>query len=174
VLTGARVRLRAIEREDLPALHEIDNDIEVRSLVSARSPVPESLAELEARFAAGAANPQPGQIRFAIEADGAVIGDCGLHTMDNYSLNCHLGIAIRRDLWGQGYGTDAVRLLVDYAFSYLRMHKVCLEVLAHDARAVRAYEKAGFVAEGRFREHSWHRGAYRDLLRMAVFNGDRP
>jgi diamine N-acetyltransferase len=62
-----------------------------------------------------------------------------------------------------------VRTLVEYAFRYLNFRKVSLEVLADDERAVAAYTKAGFMEEGRFREHNWHDGAYRDVLRMAVF-----
>ncbi len=172
MLTGKLVRLRAIERDDLPCLHEMANDVEVESLASDQRPVPASLAEMQAGFDARAAEPPRGVIRFVIEAEKAVIGECQVHTIDDYSLNCHLGISIRRDRWGNGYGTDAVRVLLDYAFTYLRMHKVCLEVLAHDQRAVRAYANAGFVEEGRFREHSWHRGSYRDLLRMATLRAE--
>jgi RimJ/RimL family protein N-acetyltransferase len=109
------------------------------------------------------------KVRFVIEVGGEVIGECSLHFFDDYARACHLGISIRRDKWGQGYGQDAVRTLVEYAFTYLNFRKVSLEVLADDERAVAVYSKAGFREEGRFREHNWHDGAYRDVLRMAVF-----
>ncbi len=165
------VALRVVERDDLPRLHELLNDVEVLSRVSSQRPLPSSLAALQADFDAEAAAPPRLGIRFVVEVDGLVIGDCGLHAMDFYSLNCHLGIALARDEWGKGYGTDAVRVLVEYAFTHLRMHKVCLEVLADDERAVGAYRRAGFVEEGRLRDQSWHRGGYHDLLRMAVLRG---
>jgi RimJ/RimL family protein N-acetyltransferase len=89
-----------------------------------------------------------------------VIGACGLHYLDPYSQTCHLGIAIRRDRWGQGYGQDAVRTLLRYAFGPLNLRKVSLEALADDPRAVGAYRGAGFTEEGRFRAHTWHDGEY--------------
>lgn len=70
---------------------------------------------------------------------------------------------------GGGYGQDAVRTLVRYAFGPLNFRKVSLEVLADDERAVGAYRKAGFTEEGRFRAHAWSEGRYVDVLRMAVF-----
>jgi diamine N-acetyltransferase len=168
VLTGDQVRLRAIERADLPQLWEQYNDLEVEHRASDGRPLPTSLAQLEARFEARAAQGESDKARFVIEIDGAVIGECSLHFFDPYSQSCHLGVSIRQDRWGQGYGQDTVRTLVRYAFTYLNFRKVSLEVLADDERAVGAYAKAGFVEEGRFRAHTWHDGQYRDVLRMAV------
>jgi RimJ/RimL family protein N-acetyltransferase len=69
-------------------------------------------------------------------------------------------------------GQDAVRTLVDYAFTHLNMNRVALEVLADDARAVGAYRKAGFVEEGRLRQQAWVRGRFKDDLLMAVVRED--
>jgi len=169
MLTGDRVLLRAVERDDLRALWELDNDLEVEHRASDQPPKPVSLAAMEARFDARAAQPESNVVRFVIEVEGAVIGACGLHYLDPYSQTCHLGIAIRRDRWGQGYGQDAVRTLLRYAFGPLNLRKVSLEALADDPRAVGAYRRAGFTEEGRFRAHTWHDGEYRDVLRMAAF-----
>jgi diamine N-acetyltransferase len=169
MLSGERVLLRGVERDDLRPLWEMYNDLAVEHRASDERPLPTSLAALEARFDKRAAEPESDKARFVIEVGGEVIGECSLHFFDDYARACHLGISIRRDKWGKGYGQDAVRTLVDYAFTYLNFRKVSLEVLADDERAVAAYSKAGFREEGRFREHNWHDGAYRDVLRMAVF-----
>ena len=63
---------------------------------------------------------------------------------------------------------------MEYAFQHLNMRKVGLKVLADDERAVGAYRAAGFVEEGRLRRQAWFDGAYRDILRMAVFRDDWP
>ncbi len=168
MLSGERVTLRAVEREDLRQLWEMDNDLEVEHRASDQPPKPVSLAHMEARFDARATQSDSDVVWFVIVVDGAVIGSCGLHHIDQYSQSCHLGIAIRRDRWGQGYGKDAVRMLLRYAFGPFNLRKVSLEVLADDARAVGAYLGAGFVEEGRLRAHTWHDGGYRDVLRMAV------
>lgn len=169
MLTGERVVLRGIERTDLPALWAQFNDIEVEHRASDQRPVPTSLAEMEARFDARAAEPQNDRVRFEIGADGEVIGECMLWGIDDYSKLAQLGVSLRRDRRGQGFGQDAVGTLVRYAFEYLDLRKVCLQVLADDDRAVGAYRKAGFVEEGRLREQTWHRGRHRDVLPMAVF-----
>lgn len=85
---------------------------------------------------------------------------------------CELGIWIGRDWWGKGYGQDAVRTLVQYAFRHLNLRKVRLEVLAEDERAVGAYRNAGFVEEGRLRAEAWHDGRYQDGLVMAVLRDE--
>lgn len=161
------MELRAIERSDLPVLHAMLDDLETESRASAARPTPTSSARLEAVFDERART-KDAAVRFAVTVDGAVVGDCQVHSIDDLSRTCHLGIALLRDHWGKGYGTDAVRTLVGYAFRNLNLRKVCLEVLADDARAVGAYRRAGFVEEGRFLEQTWYDGAYRDVLRMAV------
>jgi RimJ/RimL family protein N-acetyltransferase len=83
-----------------------------------------------------------------------------------------VGIEIGRDFWGKGFGQDAVRTLVHYAFEHLNMNRVELYVLADDPRAVGAYRKAGFVEEGRLRGHSWVHGEYHDALVMSVLRVD--
>jgi RimJ/RimL family protein N-acetyltransferase len=61
---------------------------------------------------------------------------------------------------------------VDYGFSQLNLAKISLQVLADDERAVGAYLKAGFVEEGRLRDHTWYDGARHDELVMGVRRED--
>ena len=159
--------LRAVERTDLPVVHALRNELETAARGDSAAPMPTSLARVEASFdaRAGKEDPLP---RFAITVDGVVVGFCMLHTPDDLSRNAHVGIELLQEHWGKGYGSDAVATLVDYCFTYRNLHKVCLEVLADDARAVGAYRRAGFVEEGRFREQAWFMGRYVDVLRMAV------
>jgi RimJ/RimL family protein N-acetyltransferase len=173
MLDGQHVRLRAIEREDLPRLHELfDDDLELMARSSDSPPHPVSLAELEQRFDERLEEPDPGAMRFAIEVDDELVGECGLHFIDHYRGSCHLGIALGREYWAKGLGQDAVRTLVGFAFRDLGMHKVGLEVLADDDRAVGAYRKAGFTEEGRLRDHSWFDGSFHDALVMAILRED--
>jgi len=169
MLDGQHVRLRAIEREDLPRLHELfDDDLELIARSSDSPPRPASLAELEQRFDERLEDPEDTSMRFAIEVDDELIGECGFHAIDHYRGSCQLGIVLGREFWAKGFGQDAVRALVAYAFRDLNMRKVALEVLADDDRAVGAYRKAGFVEEGRLRAHSWFEGAFHDALVMGI------
>ena len=174
MLSGERVILRAIEREDAGRLWELTDAFEVRSLASDRPPLPRSRTEAEAEFDRDPSSAGPDRAWFAVEAGGELIGMCGLHRIDHYHRVCDLGIRLGTDFWGKGFGQDACRTLVQYAFRYLNLRKVGLEVLADDARAVGAYRAVGFVEEGRLRQQAWFDGAYRDTLRMAVLRDEWP
>jgi RimJ/RimL family protein N-acetyltransferase len=168
MLKGDRVLLRSIERSDLPRLWElIQADLEVIVLSRTKPAVPVSLAEFEAGYEVSSTQ-QSDRVMFAIEVDGEVIGQTGLHRIDHFNQNCELGIEIGRQYWSKGFGQDAVRTLVDYAFEHLNMNRIALQVLAEDPRAVGAYRKVGFVEEGRQRQVGWVRGTHEDVLVMAI------
>jgi RimJ/RimL family protein N-acetyltransferase len=168
MLKGERVVLRPIQRGDLPRLWELVSDFEVAVLGNPGPIVPHSLAESEANFDQELAQPRKDRAYFAIDLDGELIGEAGLHQISHFNRSCELGIGIGREYWGKGFGQDAVRTLVDYAFEHLNMNRVGLYTLAEDPRAVGAYRKAGFVEEGRIRQHAWVRGRYEDELVMSV------
>ena len=80
-----------------------------------------------------------------------------------------LGISITApDDWGKGYGTDAVNVMLRYAFYELNLHRVELGVFDYNPRAIRSYEKLGFVHEGVERQKMFRDGHYRDVYRMAI------
>src|SRR5437588_12698332 len=102
---------------------------------------------------------------FAIEDDGKYIGMCGLFHFDKVAHTCEMGITIGdKAYWGKGYGRDAVRVLLDYAFCLRNAHKVWLSVNGNNERAIRAYCACGFVEEGRQRQHVWGNGKYLNLV----------
>ena len=169
MLKGERVTLRAVERSDLPAVHAFRNDPEVEGRVFA-APLPHSLAELEAQFDAAAAKPaaERDDIVFAIDVDGAVVGRVILFDADTVGGTIRMGIAIARDHQGKGLGTEAVDLVLAYAFLDLGIRRVWLDVLADNPRAIASYRKSGFVEEGRLRAHYWHDGEHRDAVLMGL------
>jgi RimJ/RimL family protein N-acetyltransferase len=172
MLRGERAVLRPIQRADLPRLWELLEDLEVKMRSETGPVVPVSLARYQARFDQEAAEPPTDQTWFAVETDGALIGQGGLYRIDHFNRRCELGIALGRAFWGRGLGQDAVGTLVDYAFTHLHLHRVALQVLADDARAVGAYRKVGFVEEGRLRQQAWVRGRFVDELLMAMVRED--
>jgi RimJ/RimL family protein N-acetyltransferase len=172
MLRGDRVLLRPIEKADLPRLWELLGDFEVQVLASSGPVLPTSLAEFEVFLDERARDQHGDWAPFAIEVHGEVIGQCDLHKIDHFSQICELGIMVGREYWRKGFGQDACRTLLDYAFEHLNMNRVGLFVLADDQRAVGAYRKAGFVEEGRLRQHAWVRGEYHDELVMSVLRED--
>ena len=173
MLKGTKVLLRAISRDDLPRLWQFNNDLEVEIAGGGDPPMPQSLERLQAEFDQDAARGGRDGARFAIEADGILIGQCGLSAFNETDRTAELGIAIGdKDYWGRGYGRDAVRVLVEYAFRYRNMRKVWLRVWGNNERGIRAYRSAGFVEEGRLRRHVWSAGEYVDLVYMGILRDE--
>ncbi len=170
MLTGEKVRLRALRRDDLETLCEFNNDLEVELAGGGDPPIPQSLERLQAEFDKEVANGGRDGSNFAIEADDRLIGHAGLFNFNETARTCELGITIGdASYWGQGYGSESVKLLLDYAFRLRNIRKVFLTVNGNNARAVRAYQKCGFKEEGRLREQVWSDGRYIDLVYMGVF-----
>jgi RimJ/RimL family protein N-acetyltransferase len=169
MLRGEKVTLRSVEREDLATLWRFWNDLEVELAGGGDPPLPTSLERLRANFERESREGARDTTDFVIEADGECIGHCGLFNVDAAARHCELGITIGdREYWGRGYGREAVRLLLDYAFRVRNLRRVWLEVHAANERAMRAYKACGFVEEGRMREHVWLAGRYVDNVIMGV------
>ena len=168
MLAGDKVRLREPRREDTAILNEFWNDIDVATLGSRGAPTPISLEQTQKLL--DEIDARDDHARFIIEVDGVVVGDCSLHHIHKHNRNCEIGIAIGKPFWNKGYGQDALRTLVAYAFTHHNMHRVGLEVLADDDRAVTCYRKVGFVEEGRIRQRDWVNGEYHDVLVMGILD----
>ncbi len=70
-------------------------------------------------------------------------------------------------------GTAAIRQLVEFGFLRCNLRRIHLQAIASNAAALRAYEKAGFVVEGRLREHAWVRGAYEDIVLIGILRSEQ-
>lgn len=173
MLQGEKVVLRAMRREDVELLWRFENDPEYVVAGGGDPLAPVPLERLQRVFDKEVAEPSRDRIEFAIEADGKYIGRCGLHGIDLNARHAELGIGIgNREYWGRGYGRDAVRLLLGYAFRVRNLRRVWLEVHAANERAIRAYRACGFVEEGRLREHVWLNGCYVDNVLMGVLRDE--
>lgn len=169
MLTGPRVTLRAMEREDLLRVHAFNNDLAVELAGGGDPPWPQSLARLTADFERRAAEGGRDGTNFAIVADEQMIGFCGVRELDAVARTCEFGITIGdQAYWGRGYGREAIGLVLDYAFRLLNVRRVFLRVHSRNERAIRAYRACGFVEEGRLRRHVWSDGAYDDLVFMGI------
>lgn len=168
MIYGEKTRLRRVEREDIPTFVRWFNDPEVREFLMMYRPL--STAEEEKWFE-GQLEDQDSEL-FAIEtADGVHIGNIGLHRINWRDRKAELGIVIgEKEYWGKGYGSDAIRTLLCFAFEEMNLHRVFLRAFEDNARGIRAYEKCGFQHEGRLREAIYRKGRYYDELRMGILD----
>jgi RimJ/RimL family protein N-acetyltransferase len=169
MILGQKVRLRAIERDDLPTFVRWFNDPEVLHYLLMY--IPMSLAEEEKWFEEQLQR-RDGRIFIieAIDGDQPVhIGNTGIHDVDWKNRTAEVGIVIgEKDYWGKGYGTDALKTLLRFAFHEMNLNRVQLRVHDYNARAIRCYEKCGFRNEGCQRQALFRDGKYHDVLLMSV------
>lgn len=166
---GELVELKAISKENLATCTRWFQDPEVIRLLLPAVAMPVTREQEEEWYAS--AN-QPGRrytFGIHVRADGRLIGNVTLDSLDAKNRSAVLGIVIgEKEYWGRGFGTDATRLMVQYAFAELNLHRVELHVFSFNERAIRAYVKAGFREEGRRREAIFRDGRYWDDVIMGI------
>ncbi len=172
MIYGERVRLRAVERSDIPTFVRWFNDPEVRRYLLMYAPL--STAQEERWFEELLQHMQRREeFVFVVEArvgdEWVPVGNVGLHRINWKDRSAVFGIALgEKAYWDQGYGTDATRTMLRFAFEGLNLHRVELEVMDDNARARRCYEKAGFRYEGTRRQVVFLEGRYHDAHLMSV------
>jgi len=174
MIFGKRIRLRAVEREDLPLFVEWLNDPEVIEGLIFIQPLS---SEEEKRWFENLADRPPSERPLAIEIqDGEnwrIIGNCGFHNISQINRSSEAGIFIGdKSLWNSGYGTETMQLLLKHGFETLNLNRISLVVYDDNPGAIRAYEKAGFVLEGRLRQAKYKHGRYADELIMSILRSE--
>ncbi|MBI5825548.1 MAG: GNAT family N-acetyltransferase [Chloroflexi bacterium] len=174
ILYGRRIRLRAVEREDVANFHEWVNDPEVTRGLAMYLPM--SMADEENWFHSLASRDQkvrPLAIEIHKGKGWKLIGNCGAFDLNSVNRSAELGIMIGdKSEWNKGYGAETMTLLLRHCFETLNLNRVSLRVYTENIRAVRSYEKAGFVLEGRLREAVYKFGKHGDVLIMSVLRSE--
>jgi RimJ/RimL family protein N-acetyltransferase len=165
MIEGELVRLRALERSDLPAVVRWMNDPEVtKYLLSA--PL-YGLEEMEQWY-----NDHRGsddRLLAMLDERGEMVGYCGITRLEWEERRCNLWLIIgERNAWNHGYGTDTVRTMLRYLFEEVNLHRVYLTVDEENRRAIGVYERCGFRREGVGRSARFKNGRYRNDVTMAV------
>jgi UDP-4-amino-4,6-dideoxy-N-acetyl-beta-L-altrosamine N-acetyltransferase len=107
-------------------------------------------------------------------ATGRSIGITGLNHLDRQHRRAEYGIVIgEAEARGKGLAFEASRLLLNYAFNKLRLHRVYLHVFTENEPALRLYRKIGFTQEGLLRQHVCKNGRHCDVVVMALLQGER-
>jgi RimJ/RimL family protein N-acetyltransferase len=171
-MQGKLVRIRGYEKSDVDLLMRWFTDEEVTEFLGPME-TPMTRAHQERMIERVTAANSPDKA-FVIETlEGLPIGDCGLRSFNWVSRYAELFITIGdKAYWGRGYGADAVRLLLRLAFEKLNLHTVWLTTLVTNERAIRCYEKCGFKRQGLFRENSYVRGKYVDVVPMGILRSE--
>ncbi|MBD8048864.1 MAG: GNAT family N-acetyltransferase [Clostridium argentinense] len=166
---GKKVRLREYRKEDIKQAQDFMNDEEIRSLLAPGIPYPYTYEDELKWFEDQSANKD--LYNFAIETleDKKYIGGCGINNIDWKNSVVTVGIFIGdKDYQGKGYGTDAMKVLMNFIFEEMNINKIKLNVYAFNERAIKSYEKCGFKKEGLLRQEIFRQGKYNDEVVMGI------
>ncbi len=178
MIEGTLINLRAPELADAQHVHRWRNDREVTYTLGRRYMM--SMGYVESMVRERALQFPAAGAQFTIETKaGRVIGDIGLFGVSAENREAYVGIMIgEKDCWSSGYGSDALRTLLRFAFDEMNLHRVALHVFDFNPRAIASYRKCGFVEEGRLRQAMYRAGQHHDVVMMSIlreeFEGHEP
>lgn len=170
-LSGERVYLRAFEAEDLQYIQRWYNDRQLRGECGIERPYSRYAAEQWLNRM----NQDESRVWFVVclTENDQVIGEAGLLRMFPAWRQTDATMIIgEKDAQGKGYGSEALRLLLDYAFGYMNFHRVSIGVVGFNDRALHFWEKAGFRREGVFRDGYYWNHCYYDFVMMSILESE--
>ena len=162
-LLTSRLILRPFEPRDAAAFAQYRSDPEVARYQSWNTPY--SLEQAR-RFIEALAVTQPGtpgewfQVAIQRKDDGALLGDCAFTILAENLRQAEIGFTLARAYQGQGYGTEAVRRLLDYLLGELGLHRVRANCDPQNTSSARLLQRLGFRHEGRWVESLWFKGRW--------------
>ena len=166
MIQGEITDLHPFDKEELKNTLKWKNDPIIKEYIGTVYPI--SMEEHKRWFDKLSSNDN---IRFfSIKTkEGDHIGNINLR-INWKDRNCEFGILIAEKTQGKGYGTDALKTVVNFAFEELNMHRIWCQIFEYNKAAVRVYEKAGFAQEGIMKEALFHEGKYHDKILMSMLN----
>ncbi len=106
----------------------------------------------------------------ALKSDKQVIGSCRISISDRNKQEASIGYCLAKEFWGQGYGTEVARKLLEFGFKQLSLHRVFALCHPKNKASMRVLIKVGMRQEGYLREYEWSRGEWQDRLLFAMLD----
>lgn len=165
------VTLRPLRIDDATQVAALANNAKISRNMRDGFPHPYSMKNAE-DFIAYTRKSDPVTI-FAIECDGAYVGNVGLHPCEDvYRMSAEIGYFIGEPFWNKGIATKAISLAVEFGFDSLGLNRIHAGVFSFNEASVRVLEKCGFQREGVSREAVFKEGAFYDEIRFAILSAD--
>jgi RimJ/RimL family protein N-acetyltransferase len=173
-LAGEKVRLRPLDQRDLTVIRAAYQDFDLQLTTDGDAP-PLTDDQILAFWTEIISNPGLNLRYFAIEplesafGTGQCVGACSLQQIDMRNRHAELSIfMVAPEHRNQGYGSEAIQLLLVYGFEVVRLDKVYLGAYDFNEGGLRAYERVGFRYEGHLRQMLYYEGRYWDEWAMRI------
>lgn len=102
---------------------------------------------------------------------GRHVGNIKIGPINTIHSHAEVGLLIgEKECWGKGYGSEAIGLVVDYAFKTLNIHRLTAGAYAENISSIKAFKKNGFLVEGTYRNHVFYNDVFVDCIRMGIIN----
>ena len=162
-----RIRLRAMEPEDLETMYAMENDRQTWDVTNFSVPYSKYVLKqyMENSQCDMFADRQLRMMIVRCE-DNAVVGTIDITDFAPMHSRGEVGIAVRREYQGKGYASDALRLLCDYAFGFLFLKQLIVHVAADNEVSLRLFGSLGFVRCGLLKEWWFVGGKFKDVILM--------
>ncbi len=170
-IIGESTTLRRLARDDLPHIRSWLDDPETRALIGATAP----MTEEDAGKWFERVDSDPSRIWYVIVADSddRVIGEAGLLRLSPEWRTTDMTVIVgKKEERGKGHGSEAGRLLLDFAFNYLGLHRVAIGVVGFNEAALSFWKKLGFREEGVQRDGYFRDGAFHDFVMMSILEDE--
>lgn len=171
MIIGEHINLRALQRQDRNKVLEWVNNPEIKKLIGGIFPISE--IEHEKWFESRVLDPINKLFAIELSQNNTIIGIIGLKNVDLINRSSEIYVYIGdKEYWGKGYGTESIKLLVEFCINELNLHRLYLYVFDYNKRAIASYKKVGFKIEGVLRDSLYRYGKYHNSLLMSVLRSD--
>ncbi|NCA97767.1 MAG: N-acetyltransferase [Clostridia bacterium] len=170
-LNGPRLTLTAYNKEDLATLLPFFQDVSTLRYYLPTTVRPFNLEQLDLLLSDW--NDGQSNFVFAIRHEGQICGLVNLDGLDFPNSHAEIGIAITSKLQrGQGFASEALALLLDFAFGELNLQRIWCRIISGNDPSVRLFTRLGFVQEGVLRQHVRRSGEFRDMLVYGLLHNE--
>ncbi len=169
-LAGTRVVLRPIAADDAESMWLALADPEARRLTGTHAEF--TRPQIDAWAASRSTTDDRLDLAVTEARTGEWAGELAINDWDEDNRSCGFRISLDTGFRDRGFGTETTRLIVDYVFGELPIHRISLEVYDFNPRAAATYEKVGFRREGVLRDALWWDGEFHDTIVMSLLRTD--
>ena len=168
---GKKVKLRELRPQDLPDIMEYVNDYDTYSTFTDSVPRPKTEA-FQTCWMEGSTREDLLTFAIADIETGEFAGTIQLREINHRARRSLFSIILKPGAQGKGYGTDALRVLLRFAFDEMNLHKITLLVYENNESGRRLYEKVGFQYEGTLRQQIYRQGEYHNQLVYSILSSE--